>query len=115
MLLALSDDFSDNFLILKDIEEEGRLDINEKKSVRKTVANKPFLDKDLESYSNSEFNSKSVKNSKVNHLESNDSLFLKSSKASICLNGLVAIFSISYAREKLIRILNGDTLISKQR
>lgn len=69
------------------------------------------------------FDSESANNSDLNELKSNDSTSSQSSKGSIWpakkqarrLNSLIAILSTSYAREKLIRILGEDILISKQK
>lgn len=113
--LAPPDDFPDSFPTLEEIEEEGQFDIDEEESVGEAAANRAFLDKNLESDWDSDSDSESVNNPEADQPESHDSLSSKGSKASTRLKSLVATSSTSYAREKLIRILNGDILIPKQR
>lgn len=100
---------------MEKIEEESQFDINEKELVGEAVANKALLDKNLESDWDFNSDSKSVNNSKADQLESYDLLSSKGFKTFTCLKSLIAISNTSYAQEKLIRILNSNILIPKQR
>lgn len=115
LALTPPDDFLDGFPTLDNIEEESHVDIDEKKSVKKVIANRVFFDKDLESYFDFNYEFKSIKSFKANQLESNDALSSQDSKAFICLKNQVVTSSIGYITERLIRILSGDILIPKQR
>ena len=89
--------------------------------IAEAAANKAFLEEDLAFDSDS--NSESANDSNPDEPESDDSTSSQGSEGSIRLprkqargfNGLIATSSTSYAREKLIRILNGDVLVPKQR
>lgn len=103
MLLALLDNFSDIFTILKNIkEEEKQFNIEEKKV---------YLEENLAFDFNS--NSKNTNNSNLVELKSNNSMFFQDFKRFIWLskkwaksfNDLITISNISYTREKLIKIV----------
>lgn len=117
MLLALSNNFFDNFPIFKYIKKENQLDINKKKLAEEVVAKKVFLKKDFEFDFNFKFDfnsdSKNINYFKINQLENNNLLFSKYFKAFIYLNSFISIFNTNYIREKLIKILSSDILILK--
>ncbi|MCJ1349997.1 hypothetical protein MMC31_008240, partial [Peltigera leucophlebia] len=115
--LAPLDDFSDVFPTSEDIEEEeDQFNGEEEELIAEAAANKAFLEEDLAF--NSDSNSESANDSNPDEPESDDSTSSQGSEGSIQLprkqargsNGLIATSSTSYAREKLIRILNEDVL-----
>ena len=107
---------------MEDIEEEeDQFDGEKEELIAEAITNKAFLEEDFTFDSDS--NSESTNDFNPDKPENNDSMSSQSSESSIQLprkqaigfNGLIATSSTSYAREKLIGILNEDVLVLKQR
>lgn len=89
--------------------------------IAKAAVNKAFLKKDFTF--NFDSNSKNLNNSNPNKQKSNNLTSFQSFKSFIWLlkkqirsfNSLIATFNINYAKEKFIRILNKDVLVTKKR
>lgn len=113
MPFAPSNNFFNSFSTLKNIKQEKQFDIDKKTSIKEVVTNRAFLKKQHELDYDLNFNFKNVNNSKANQLKNNNLLFFKDFKTFTYLKSIIAIFSTSYAKEKLIKILNNNNLISK--
>lgn len=92
----------------------------------KVAANQAFLENAFKFDFDTNSDSKDASNSKVSDSKTSNSNFSKESKALEdfafsqnprirAKNGLINACSTNYAREKLVRILDGKVLVSKQR